>query len=76
MSALRLSVPGQPTILVDLGPSVGRRTHTRGAVMGGALVSPVTKKNRANERLYRITHQEQVNEQRRASRARVKARKA
>ena len=38
MAALRISVPGQPTELVDLGPGVGRTTHTRGKVYGGVLV--------------------------------------
>jgi hypothetical protein len=38
MSALRVSTPGQPTVLIDQGPSVAR-THTRGYVYGGAFVS-------------------------------------
>lgn len=38
MSAIRISVPGQPTRFIDLGGSVGRRTMTRGPVYGGVLV--------------------------------------
>jgi hypothetical protein len=38
MSALRVSRPGHPTQLLDLGPAVGRITHTRGAVGGGVYV--------------------------------------
>lgn len=41
MSALRVAHPGQPTRLVDLGPSTGRITHTRGAITGGAIVEAV-----------------------------------
>lgn len=40
MSALRVSRPGiAGTTLVDLGPSVGRITHTRGPVYGTIAVS-------------------------------------
>ena len=39
MSALRIASPGQPTRHIDLGPSVGRRSFTRGAVYGGVLVT-------------------------------------
>lgn len=38
MSVLRFSQPGEPTLLVDLGPGIGRSQHTRGAITGGMLV--------------------------------------
>jgi hypothetical protein len=41
VSVLRICRPGHPvdpSLFVDLGPSVGRRTFTRGAVYGGTLV--------------------------------------
>jgi hypothetical protein len=41
MSFLRIvrqGHPVDPSLFVDLGPSVGRRTFTRGAVYGGTLV--------------------------------------
>jgi hypothetical protein len=38
MSALRLSRPGHPTVLLDLGPATGRITHARGSVGGGVYV--------------------------------------
>lgn len=44
MSALRIAAPGQPIRHIDLGPSVGRRSFTRGAVYGGVLVTPIAPK--------------------------------
>jgi hypothetical protein len=41
MSVIRIvrqGHPVDPSLFVDLGPCVGRRTFTRGAVYGGALV--------------------------------------
>lgn len=38
MSAQRISVKGEPTRHIDLGPAVGRRSFTRGMVYGGVLV--------------------------------------
>lgn len=35
MSALRLSRPGYPTQLIDLGPAVGRRHMTHYGIAGG-----------------------------------------
>lgn len=46
MAALRLSHPGQPTELVDLGPGVGRTTHTRGKVYGGVIVTAAPSQRR------------------------------
>lgn len=43
MSALRVSIPGKPTVLVDLGPDYGRASHARGSVHGGALVTAMPK---------------------------------
>jgi hypothetical protein len=51
MSLLRLSRPGQPTVLIDLGPDTGRTTHTRGMVKGGAIVE-VAKKPSTRHRDY------------------------
>ena len=36
MSAIRLSVPGQPVRLIDLGPAVGRVTFTRYGIKNGS----------------------------------------
>jgi hypothetical protein len=44
MSLLRIARPGQPTVLIDLGPATGRSIHTRGAIRGGAIVE-VSKVN-------------------------------
>jgi hypothetical protein len=44
VSALRIAAPGQPIRHIDLGPSVGRRSFTRGAVYGGVLVTPIAPK--------------------------------
>ena len=35
MSLIRLSRPGQPPVLIDQGPSVGRRTASRMGIRGG-----------------------------------------
>lgn len=47
MSALRVSRPGHPTQLVDIGPAVGRITHTRGSVGGGVYVVGESDRTRA-----------------------------
>lgn len=44
MAVLRVSRPGQATEFVDLGASVGRTHHTRGAVPGGTLIVPFDPK--------------------------------
>jgi len=41
VSALRISRPGEPVQLVDLGPAVGRIIHSRGPVYGSVAVSTV-----------------------------------
>jgi hypothetical protein len=38
MALLRISRPGKEPDHIDLGPSTGRTTHTRGMVRGGAIV--------------------------------------
>ena len=38
MAALRISRPGEPTQLLDLGPAVGRIIHSRGPVYGTVAV--------------------------------------
>ena len=38
MSALRISRPGEPVQLVDLGPAVGRIIHSRGPVYGTVAI--------------------------------------
>jgi hypothetical protein len=46
MSALRYSVPGQPTRLVDVGPATGRISHTRYGIkgsVGDAMISPIKR---------------------------------
>lgn len=70
MSALRVSRPGQPTELIDLGPAVGRTLHTRGAITGGMLVVAQGIKRvpteaevaaaRARGRRYYENHREEV----------------
>ena len=39
MAALRISRPGEPVQLVDLGPAVGRIIHSRGPVYGSVAVA-------------------------------------
>jgi hypothetical protein len=39
VSALRISRPGEPVRLVDLGPAVGRIIHSRGPVYGSVAVA-------------------------------------
>ena len=46
MSALRIGRPGHPTVLIDLGPGVGRASHARGSIHGGALVVAAPPKKR------------------------------
>lgn len=55
MSVQRISVPGQPTTLIDLGPSVARRTFTRGMVYGGVMVvaTPARKAPQTPEQIAR-----------------------
>lgn len=52
MSFLRYSSPGQPTVLVDMGPSNGRmhgsRYGTRGSTVSGALVVGISDRDKAN----------------------------
>lgn len=42
MSALRLSVPGQPTRLIDLGPAVAYVTAQPGGIRGSGTLEPST----------------------------------
>lgn len=44
MSALRLSVPGQPTVLIDQGPSVARITHAKTSIRGALVTAAPPRK--------------------------------
>lgn len=39
MSALRIARPGEPVVLIDLGPSTARRTIGRYSTLGGSLAA-------------------------------------
>lgn len=81
MSALRVSVPGQPVRLIDLGPDAGRIRHTRGAVYGGVMVvahqpkkphvsTEQLERDREAGRRYYATHREEVRARQNAARNR------
>ena len=78
MSALRISRPGEPVQLIDLGPAVGRIIHSRGPVYGSVAVaaSPPkshmtaeeAEKTRAAGRAYYERHREEVRRKQNARR--------
>jgi len=78
VSALRLSRPGEPTQLVDLGPAVGRIIHSRGPVYGSVAVAVAPPRNhmtadeaeraRAKDREYYARHKAEVRERQNARR--------
>lgn len=63
LRVVRQGHPINPDLFVDLGPSVGRRVHTRGAVFGGEMVTgqkpkplpvkPTNGRDRARMKAYR-----------------------
>lgn len=42
MSALRIARPGQPVVLIDLGPATARRVLGRYSTMGGSMAATPT----------------------------------
>lgn len=45
---VRYGHPVDPSQFVDLGPSVGRVTHTRGAIISGSPIVTETERERLN----------------------------
>lgn len=65
VSALRFSRPGiVGTILVDLGPAVGRTTHTRGAIYGGVMVAAAPQSREERRRFLQAEAQRRRREAR------------